>query len=89
MRSGPETLPGRPLDWRFGIEKRAAPNGCGFFVFSGQVDWPVAFVMAAGALIGGALGGKLAGRIKPAVLRRVVVAVSVVVAIFYFVRQGA
>jgi uncharacterized membrane protein YfcA len=59
-----------------------------FFVFSGQVDWPVALAMALGALIGGALGGKLAGRIKPAVLRGVVVAAGVVVALIYFIRPA-
>lgn len=68
----------------FGINIAAAV----FFVFSGQVEWPVAGVMAAGALVGGALGGKLAGRIKPAVLRRIVVAVGVVVSVVYFIRQG-
>src|SRR5512147_2606116 len=33
-----------------------------FFIFSGKVLWPVALVMAVGALVGGTLGGKLAGR---------------------------
>jgi uncharacterized membrane protein YfcA len=42
--------------------------------------------MAVGALIGGALGGRLAGRIQPGTLRRVVVAIGVVVAILYLVR---
>jgi len=42
-----------------------------FFVFSGQVDWAVAAIMAVGALAGGMLGGKLANRISPAVLRTV------------------
>jgi hypothetical protein len=57
-----------------------------FFVFSGKVVWPVALVMAAGALIGGALGGRLAGKIKPSTLRWMVVAIGVVVAIIYLVR---
>jgi hypothetical protein len=57
-----------------------------FFVFSGQVVWPAAFVMAVGALLGGAAGGRLAGWIKPALLRWVVVVVGVVVAIIYLVR---
>lgn len=56
-----------------------------FFVFSGQVMWPAALVMAAGALIGGALGGKLASRIKPATLRWGVVVTGVVVAVIYLV----
>jgi len=57
-----------------------------FFVFSGEVLWPVALVMAVGALAGGALGGRLAGKIKPLTLRRLVVAIGLVVAGIYFVR---
>jgi uncharacterized membrane protein YfcA len=56
------------------------------FVTSGQVVWPAALVMAAGALIGGTLGGRLAGRIKPATLRGVVVVIGVVVGVVYLVR---
>jgi uncharacterized membrane protein YfcA len=56
------------------------------FVFSGQVLWPAALVMAGGALIGGAIGGRLAGSIRPATLRLAVVVVGVAVAIAYFVR---
>ena len=54
-----------------------------FFLFSGQVVWPVALIMAAGALAGGTLGGGLATRINPAALRRLVVGIGVVVAGFY------
>jgi uncharacterized protein len=57
-----------------------------FLAFSGQVVWPVALVMAAGAVAGGALGGRLAGRIQPGNLRRIVVAIGVVVAVIYLVR---
>ena len=57
-----------------------------FFVFSGMVLWPVALVMAAGALIGGVLGGRLAGRIKPSNLRWTVVTIGVIISIIYFVR---
>ena len=56
-----------------------------FFVFSGQVVWPAALVMAAGALLGGALGGKLAGRIQPATLRWVVVVIGTAVAVTYLI----
>ena len=57
-----------------------------FFLFSGQVNWPLAAVMAVGALAGGAVGGKLAGRIRPETLRWSVVAIGVVVAALYLLR---
>jgi len=57
-----------------------------FFLFSGQVIWSVALVMAVGALIGGNLGGRLAGKIKPSTLRWTVVTIGVIVAIIYLVR---
>jgi uncharacterized membrane protein YfcA len=56
------------------------------FVFSGQVIWLAAGVMAVGALGGGALGGRLAGRIKPVTLRTTVVIIGVTVAIIYLIR---
>lgn len=57
-----------------------------FFLFSGQVIWSAALVMAIGALIGGTLGGKLAGRIKPSSLRWTVITIGVIISIIYFVR---
>ena len=57
-----------------------------FFIFSGQVLWTVALVMAVGALIGGNLGGRLAGKIKPSTLRWTVVTIGVIVAVIYLVR---
>jgi uncharacterized membrane protein YfcA len=56
------------------------------FVFSGTVVWPVAAVMAGGALAGGALGGRVAGRVRPATLRWVVVAIGVSVGLLYLMR---
>ncbi len=56
------------------------------FVFSGQVLWLVAAVMAACALLGGAVGGKLAGRLNPVVLRWVVVGIGIIVSIYYFMK---
>jgi len=56
-----------------------------FFIFSGQVFWPAATVMAGCALVGGILGGRLAGRIRPDLLRRVVVVVGFAVAVGYLV----
>ena len=57
-----------------------------FFLFSGQVIWTAALVMAVGALIGGMLGGRLAGRIKPSTLRWTVIIIGVIISIIYFVR---
>jgi uncharacterized membrane protein YfcA len=57
-----------------------------FFLFSGQVVWTAALVMAVGALIGGTLGGRLAGRIKPSTLRWTVITIGVIISIIYFVR---
>lgn len=57
-----------------------------FFLFSGEVVWTAAAIMAVGALAGGALGGRLAGQIKPATLRIIVVAIGVIIAAYYFIR---
>lgn len=57
-----------------------------FFLFSGQVVWLAAAVMAVGAIAGGALGGRLAGRIKPEALRAVVVVIGLAVSLIYFIR---
>lgn len=57
-----------------------------FFLFSGQVVWAAALVMAAGALLGGAAGGRLAGRVRPEVLRWTVVGIGTAVALVYLVR---
>jgi uncharacterized membrane protein YfcA len=57
-----------------------------FFLFSGQVLWAAALVMAVGALIGGMLGGRLASYIKPSILRWTVVVIGVMISIIYFVR---
>lgn len=57
-----------------------------FFVFSKQVVWHVAIVMAIGSITGGFIGGRLAGAISPALLRRVVVTIGVIISIIYFVR---
>jgi hypothetical protein len=57
-----------------------------YFLFSGQVDWPIALVMAAGALLGGSIGGRLAGSIRPATLRAVVITLAVLAAVVYLVK---
>ena len=56
-----------------------------FFVFSGNVLWPVAAVMAVFALLGGILGGKIASRVKPSTLRWLVVGIGLTVSLYYFI----
>ncbi|MBF0457369.1 MAG: sulfite exporter TauE/SafE family protein [Nitrospirae bacterium] len=56
-----------------------------FFLFSGKIVWSAAIVMAVCALAGGILGGRLTGWIKPLILRRIVLAVGVTVAVIYMV----
>lgn len=56
------------------------------FVFSGQVIWLTAAIMAVTALLGGAAGGKLAGKLNPTMLRWVVVIIGLGVAVYYFLK---
>lgn len=58
-----------------------------FFLFSGQVNWGVAAVMAFSALLGGVAGGKLAGRVNPTVLRWIVVLIGLVISIIFFTQS--
>jgi len=57
-----------------------------FFVFSGEVNWAAALVMAVFALAGGTVGGRLAGKISADKLRWVVVGIGVFVSIYYFIK---
>ena len=57
-----------------------------FFLFSGQVYWLVAAVMAVCAFMDGTIGGKLAGKFKPVILRWVIVAIGLIAAIIFFVK---
>jgi len=57
-----------------------------FFLFSNLINWPIALVMAVGAIAGGYLGGKLAGIINPTTLRWVIVIIGLAVSIYYFSR---
>jgi uncharacterized membrane protein YfcA len=56
-----------------------------FFVFSGDVVWSLALVMAPASLVGGAIGGRLVGKLDPRVMRAVVVTIGLAVAIKYLV----
>jgi uncharacterized membrane protein YfcA len=57
-----------------------------YFLFSGQVVWPVAIVMAVGALLGGSLGGRLAGRVQASTLRTIIVVLGLIIAVVYLVK---
>lgn len=59
-----------------------------FFLFSNEVVWSAALVMAIFSLIGGALGGRLADQIKPSTLRLVVVIIGVIVGVIYLIRNA-
>jgi uncharacterized membrane protein YfcA len=56
-----------------------------FFLFSDQIEWTVVAFMAVGALAGGAIGGRLAARVDSGALRRVMVAIGLLLAIVYAV----
>jgi uncharacterized membrane protein YfcA len=60
--------------------------GVAVFVFSGRVDWPVALVIAVAAWVGGLLGVRVARVLPARVLRTLVVALGVVVAVVLLVR---
>jgi uncharacterized membrane protein YfcA len=57
-----------------------------FFLFSGHVIWPIVFVMAGAALLGGNIGGRFAGSIKPDTLRLVVVIIGIAIGLIYLFR---
>ncbi|MCU0307288.1 MAG: sulfite exporter TauE/SafE family protein [Thermoleophilia bacterium] len=54
-----------------------------FFLFSGEVVWSAAAVMAVGALAGGVAGGRVAGRVSDRVLRRIVATAGIAIAIAF------
>jgi uncharacterized membrane protein YfcA len=56
-----------------------------FFMFSGDVVWSLALVMAPASLVGGAIGGRLVGHLNPRVMRALVIVIGLVVAIKYLV----
>lgn len=59
-----------------------------YFATSGGIVWPIAGVMAVGALAGGAAGGRLASLVRPGTLRVVVVVGGLVLA-GYFAFEAA
>jgi len=57
-----------------------------YFVFAGNIVWPMAGIMAGGTLVGGMVGGRFATRVAPETLRRVIVSIGIAVAFIYFIR---
>jgi uncharacterized membrane protein YfcA len=57
-----------------------------YFAGMAEVHWPAAGVMAVGALLGGAAGGRLASVARPGVLRAIVIAIGVLIAVAFALR---
>ena len=57
-----------------------------YFAGMAEVHWPAAGVMAIGALLGGAAGGKLASVVRPGILRAIVIAIGVLIALAFALR---
>jgi uncharacterized membrane protein YfcA len=55
-------------------------------VFSAELPWAATIVMAVFSFLGGSAGGRFATRVQPDVLRRVVIAIGLVVGFVYLVR---
>lgn len=58
------------------------------FAFSAPARWPLVLLMAAGAWLGGLLGGRWASRVDPLLLRRLVVAMGITLALLAAASQG-
>jgi uncharacterized protein len=54
------------------------------FILAGAVRWPQCVVMIAGALVGGWFGAHYAQKANPRIVRRVVIAVGLVMSAYYF-----
>ena len=61
-------------------------SAAALFLWSDRLIWSAAAVMATGALIGGAAGGRLASVIAPKLLRGLVIAIGVGVALLFLLR---
>lgn len=57
------------------------------FVVAGAIFWPEALVMVAGAILGGYGGASVARRLDPTLVRRFVIAVGVIMTIYFFVKS--
>ena len=57
-----------------------------YFAIRGLVEWPLAAVMAVGAILGGFAGARLAQRIDPRILRFSIIAIGLGVSVWFFIR---
>ncbi|WP_129672002.1 sulfite exporter TauE/SafE family protein [Candidatus Chloroploca sp. Khr17] len=55
------------------------------FILAGIVEWPMALIMILGAIIGGYGGAAIARKLDPLLVRRLVIALSVSLTIYFFV----
>jgi uncharacterized membrane protein YfcA len=58
-----------------------------FFALKGLVAWPLAILMAVGAIIGGYVGARSAKRVNPRLVHYVVVAIGLLVSAWFFVKS--
>jgi len=56
------------------------------FALAGAVQWPIALLMAAGGILGGYGGAAIARRVNPAAVRWLIIAISVSLTIYFFIR---
>ena len=63
--------------------------GAATFIFFGRVHWPLALLMAAGAIVGGFGGAGLAKRVGQNNVRRLVVAIGLLFGIYTLWKQLA
>ena len=55
------------------------------YIYSGEVFWPYALVMAVGAAIGGFTGGKISKSIPQIYLRVFIIVLGTLLTIYYFI----
>ena len=56
------------------------------FALAGAVQWPMALLMAAGGIVGGYGGAAIARRVNPVAVRWIVIAISVSLTVYFFIR---
>ncbi|MBA4274885.1 MAG: permease, partial [Alphaproteobacteria bacterium] len=56
------------------------------FLFAGALDWHVAIILIAGALIGGYSGATLSKKLKPSTLRAFIVLYGTAMTLYFFLK---